>query len=110
MCVALCRQSRTREKMDDRRRFEYSCDREGIEFTKDPEAGLRALVSLYRMTGSPSRCNWLVELFLTHPSLINRLEAIARAGDIPISHISAILVESGFGTLPPEAQARIVTD
>jgi Zn-dependent protease with chaperone function len=78
------------------RYFEYACDREAVEFTGDPEAGLHALVNLYRMTGSPIKCNRVVELFMTHPSLINRLEAITRAGKIPVSHASAVLIEKGL--------------
>lgn len=75
------------------RYFEYSCDREGIHFTDDPESGLHALVNLYRMTGSPITCNRIVELFMTHPSLTNRLEAITRAAEIPVSRASAVLIE-----------------
>ena len=78
------------------RYFEYSCDREAIEFTSDPEAGLHALVNLYRMTGSPITCSRIVELFMTHPSLTNRLEAIARAAGIPIGRASAALIEEGL--------------
>jgi Zn-dependent protease with chaperone function len=78
------------------RYFEYSCDREAIGFTNDPEAGLHALANLYRMTGSPVTCIRIVELFMTHPSLTRRLEAIARAGEIPISRASAVLVEEGL--------------
>jgi Zn-dependent protease with chaperone function len=78
------------------RYFEYSCDREAIGFTNDPESGLHALVNLYRMTGAPVKCGRLVELFMTHPSLTNRLEAITRAGEIPVSRVSAILTEEGL--------------
>ena len=78
------------------RYFEYSCDREAIGYTNDPEAGLHALASLYRMTGSPVTCIRIVELFMTHPSLINRLEAIARAGEMPINRATAVLVEEGL--------------
>jgi len=78
------------------RYFEYSCDREAIGFTNDPESGLHALVNLYRMTGAPVNCGRLVELFMTHPSLSNRLEALTRAGDIPVSRVSAILIEEGL--------------
>jgi Zn-dependent protease with chaperone function len=78
------------------RYFEYSCDREAIGFTNDPESGLHALVNLYRMTGAPVKCGSVVELFMTHPSLTNRLEAIARAGEVPVSRVSAILIEEGL--------------
>lgn len=78
------------------RYFEYECDREAVEFTDDPEAGLHALANLYRMTGSPVTCNRIVELFMTHPSLTNRLEAITRAAEIPVSLVSAVLIEEGL--------------
>jgi Zn-dependent protease with chaperone function len=78
------------------RYFEYSCDRQAIGFTNDPESGLHALANLYRMTGSPARCGRIVELFMTHPSLTNRLEAITRAGKIPVSRASEILIEEGL--------------
>ncbi len=42
------------------RHCEYSCDREAVEFTNDAEAGLHALVNLYRMTGSPITCSRIV--------------------------------------------------
>lgn len=76
--------------------FEYSCDREAIGFTGDPESGLHALASLYRMTGSPVKCGRIVELFSTHPSLVNRLDAITRAGDIPADRARIVLVEGGL--------------
>jgi Zn-dependent protease with chaperone function len=79
------------------RYFEYSCDREAIGFTNDPESGLHALVNLYRITGSPVKCGRIVELFMTHPSLTNRLEAIARAGQIPVSRAFAVLIEEKKG-------------
>jgi len=78
------------------RYFEYACDREAIGFTNDPEAGLHALANLYRVTGSPVTCSRIVELFMTHPSLTNRLEAIARAGEIPVGRAAAVLVEEGL--------------
>jgi Zn-dependent protease with chaperone function len=78
------------------RYFEYSCDREAIGFTNDPESGLHALANLYGMTGSPVKYGRITELFMTHPSLTNRLEAIARAGKIPVSRASAVLIEEGL--------------
>lgn len=63
------------------RRFEYDCDRKAVEYTNSPEALIRGLVALYEKTGAPMDCARVVELFMTHPSLIHRIEAIAqRAG------------------------------
>ncbi|MGO8796095.1 MAG: M48 family metallopeptidase [Candidatus Sulfotelmatobacter sp.] len=78
------------------RHFEYSCDQEAVGFTNDPESGLDALVNLYRMTGSPVKCGRIVELFMTHPSLAHRLEAITRAGGIPVSRASEALIKEGL--------------
>jgi Zn-dependent protease with chaperone function len=76
--------------------FEYSCDREAIGFTDDPESALHALVNLYRMTGSPVECGRIVQLFMTHPSLANRLDAITHAGDIPANRAHTVLTEEGL--------------
>jgi Zn-dependent protease with chaperone function len=78
------------------RYFEYWCDRQALDFTDDPEAGIYALANLYRMTGSPIQCAWIVELFMTHPCLTNRLEAITRAAEIPVSRGYAVLIEEGL--------------
>jgi Zn-dependent protease with chaperone function len=86
------------------RYFEYSCDREATDFTNDPEAGLHALVNLYQMTASPVKCGRMVELFMTHPSLTHRLEAITRAAEIPVSRASAVLIEEGLLESGPGAE------
>lgn len=78
------------------RYVEYSCDREAIGFTNDPESGIRALAYLYRMTDSPVKYSRITELFMSHPSLTNRLEAIARAGKIPVSRVSTVLIDEGL--------------
>ncbi len=77
------------------RYFEYSSDREAIGFTDDPESALHALVNLYRMTGSPVKCGRIVELFMTHPSLTNRLDAITIAGNIPAERARTVLIDEG---------------
>jgi Zn-dependent protease with chaperone function len=76
--------------------FEYEADRQAVEFTNNPEAGIRALSALYRMTGAPTECGKFAELFMTHPSLMRRVVAIARLGQIPTVRVSEILVASGL--------------
>jgi Zn-dependent protease with chaperone function len=73
------------------RRFEYEADRISVEFTGEPEVAIRALANLYRMNGAPTRCHWLIELFMTHPSLWQRAEAIAVVGQMPAERIPEIL-------------------
>jgi Zn-dependent protease with chaperone function len=79
------------------RRYEYEADRKAIDFTGDPESGIRALTSLYRHNAAPTRCGRFVEIFQTHPALQRRAEAIGRAEEIPSSRIIEILREK---TLP----------
>jgi Zn-dependent protease with chaperone function len=75
------------------RRFEYAADRVSVEFTKDPEAAIHALVNLYRMAEAPTHCDCLTELFMTHPALTRRVWAIGRAGGMPAERISEIVAE-----------------
>ncbi len=60
------------------RRFEYAADAAGVELTRDPEAAIRALVNLHRITGAPMHCDKVTELFMAHPSLARRVTAIDR--------------------------------
>ena len=73
------------------RRHEYEADREAVEFSGEPETGIRALAGLYRASEAPTRCSRLTELFMTHPMLERRAEAIGRAGQISDSRVSEIL-------------------
>ncbi|HEY7096685.1 MAG TPA: M48 family metalloprotease [Terriglobales bacterium] len=61
------------------RRFEYESDRIAVGWTGSPEAGIQALVNLYRVTETPSHCHRITELFMTHPSLSRRVQAIQTA-------------------------------
>jgi Zn-dependent protease with chaperone function len=59
------------------RRFEYSADGEAVGFTGDPETAIRALVSLYQARELSGSGDGLTELFMTHPTLAQRVHAIA---------------------------------
>lgn len=65
------------------RRFEYAADRVAVDFTGDPEIAIRALANLHRVHEVPAQCDGFTELFMTHPPLAARVQAIARAGQIP---------------------------
>jgi Zn-dependent protease with chaperone function len=75
------------------RRFEYAADESSVEMTKDPEMAIRALANLYRITQSPTHCDRLTELFMTHPSLTRRVRAIGETGRMPAERISEIVGE-----------------
>jgi Zn-dependent protease with chaperone function len=64
------------------RHFEYTADRTAVAAIGETEPAIRALKNTYRRVGVPARSIRLQELFLTHPSLARRLEAIARLGQL----------------------------
>lgn len=81
------------------RRFEYAADAEAVDFTGEPETAIRALTNLHRIHEVPARCDWFTELFMTHPSLTQRIEAIAKAGQIPAERLKVILDGAGVPEL-----------
>jgi Zn-dependent protease with chaperone function len=81
------------------RRFEYAADAEAVDFTGEPENAIRALTNLHRIHEVPIRCDRFTELFMTHPSLTQRIEAIAKAGQIPAGRLKVILDDAGVPEL-----------
>jgi Zn-dependent protease with chaperone function len=77
------------------RRFEYSADREAVEFTGDAETAIEALANLERSTELPVTCSSLMEWFMTHPTFEHRVEAIAKLGCVPADRLTVILEDSG---------------
>jgi len=75
------------------RRFEYAADRAGVEFTQDPEAAIRPLANLYRITQAPTHCDRLTQLFMSHPALTRRVRAIGETGRMPAERISEVIGE-----------------
>jgi Zn-dependent protease with chaperone function len=65
------------------RHFEYAADAAGVALTRDPETAVRALVNLHRITEAPTHYDKLSELFMTHPALVRRAQAIREKGQIP---------------------------
>jgi Zn-dependent protease with chaperone function len=72
-------------------RDEYEADRRAVEFTGEPENGIRALARMYRDNEALSQFDKIAMVFQTHPALVQRAEAIGRAGEIPPGRISEIL-------------------
>ena len=76
------------------RRYEYEADRGAVELTQDPEAGIKALASLYRSTQAPANFDWAIELFMTHPSFAHRARAIGEGGKLATDKIANLLTEA----------------
>jgi Zn-dependent protease with chaperone function len=73
------------------RRFEFSADGEAVGFTGDPETAIRALVGLDETTELAAAHNGgLTELFMTHPTLAQRVHAIASNGHLPADRLTDI--------------------
>jgi len=73
------------------RRFEYAADRVAVGFTGEPEIAIKALANLHTIHEVPAQCDRFTGLFMTHPSLADRVEAIARVGQIPSERLSKIM-------------------
>ena len=78
------------------RRFEYSADREAIEFTDAPEIGVQALAKLHQCRALPAASDAFTELFTTHPTLEHRVGAIVNYGEIPADRVPLVLEEAGM--------------
>jgi Zn-dependent protease with chaperone function len=72
------------------RRFEFSADGEAVAFTGDPETAVRALVGLHQTRELPGALDGLTDLFMTHPSLGQRVQALAREGHLPAERLRDI--------------------
>jgi Zn-dependent protease with chaperone function len=82
------------------RRFEYSADGEAVGFTGDPETAIRALVNLHQIRELPTAYDRLTELFMTHPTLAQRVHAIASSGHLPAERLTEILEQTGIPVSP----------
>jgi hypothetical protein len=89
------------------RRAEFEADREAVLFSGDPETAIRALANLYQSTSVPVRCSKISELFQTHPSLIRRVSAIARAGELPKERMAKVLRETGLSAVALHTHAEM---
>jgi Zn-dependent protease with chaperone function len=86
------------------RRMEYAADRTAIQFTQDPENGIRALARLHKSEELPATRNSFSELFASHPSFDQRVFAIAQDGELSGTRLSAILTDECVGL--PDNQIR----
>jgi Zn-dependent protease with chaperone function len=78
------------------RRFEYSADREAIEFTDAPEIAVQALAKLHHSRELPAASDPFTELFMTHPTFAHRVGAIVNRGQIPAERLPSLLEEAGM--------------
>ena len=74
------------------RRFEYAADKQAADFTREPEA-IRARANLYQSDELPGRPGPRSELFMTHPTLVRRIGAIASGRHVPANRLASILVD-----------------
>lgn len=85
------------------RRFEYAADAFAVDFTGDPEAAIRALVTLHKIHEVPAQSDRFSELFMTHPPLARRAAAIAKVGHVPAERFDRILSDEGVPELTTHA-------
>ncbi|HKF50895.1 MAG TPA: M48 family metalloprotease [Candidatus Acidoferrales bacterium] len=73
------------------RHFEYQADSESAASARNPEIEISSLAKIHRAAGVRFRMNRLTEMFVTHPSLVHRVSAIARRSGISDERVSEIL-------------------
>ena len=73
------------------RRHEYECDRKAVEFTDNVRATIRALAAVYKKNQAPADNSRMIELFMTHPSLTGRVQAIATFADLSSEECANLL-------------------
>jgi Zn-dependent protease with chaperone function len=62
------------------RGFEYAADEEAIGFTGDSETAITSLVSIYEAGELPATSARLPRIFMTHPTVPQRVRAMASNG------------------------------
>ena len=72
------------------RRFEYAADAGAVAATGDPRAAISALFKLSELNMMPIHWSHWREKWLTHPSALRRVQAVAKKAGIPFEEIPAI--------------------
>jgi hypothetical protein len=70
--------------------------KEAADFTHEPEVTIRALANRYQSDELPGRPGPLSELFMTHPTSVQRIGAIALGGHLPADRLARILGDKGI--------------
>jgi Zn-dependent protease with chaperone function len=81
------------------RRFEYQADRESA--LRNPEIEISSLIKVHHAVEVPFKVNVLTEMFLTHPSLMHRVAAIARNSGISETRVEEMLWKGGLRKKAP---------
>jgi len=84
------------------RRFEYQADAEAVRICGDPEALISGLAALGAANAMPMHWGRGIELLMTHPSTLRRIERIAAQAAIPADRLAALLAREGLGDAPYE--------
>lgn len=77
------------------RRQEYYCDAKAAEFSRDSETAIRSLMAMLEPADVPLRQSKWVEMYMTHPSLENRIAAIRRTAGKQESFRAALVSRTG---------------
>ncbi len=94
------------------RKFEYTADMHSAYLMGDARPLIAALTKMNRLMLLPVSSNKMHELISTHPTTANRVEALARFGNIPAEELNALVSESPASDEPATAayQALAATE
>lgn len=81
-----------------------AADRAAVDFTGEPEIAVRALANLHKIHDVPSQFDKFTELFMTHPGLLGRVQAIADASQMPVNPLTDILDNVGLAKVSADTR------
>jgi Zn-dependent protease with chaperone function len=91
------------------RRREFAADRGSARATRDAGSLITALTRLGRINGMPDSWGWWAGLFLTHPSTVRRVAALAWLGRLSPEQVEEALESATHDAdpcpIPPDAVA-----
>jgi Zn-dependent protease with chaperone function len=82
------------------RKFEFSADHEAAKSTGEPETAIIALLNLSAARQLPVATSRFTALFMTHPTLAQRISAIADSGSLRAEHLSDALRRAHVAIAP----------
>lgn len=93
------------------RRFERSADEGAVQLTSDPEALITGLLKISKLNLMPFQWSKSTGMFLTHPSMLKRVQHIASIGNVSDERLHQILSEhSNNSAVPDPADYYLVPD
>ncbi|UWZ84710.1 M48 family metalloprotease [Occallatibacter riparius] len=87
------------------RYFEHVADAGALQLSGDPEAVITALLKLARLNLLPVQWDRVTGSLMTHPSMLRRVERLAKIGQVPPERLQELMREQAVGRAEPTDDA-----